>query len=77
VKDKPFLALGRELCNSSVSTAVNMQPVWAQMKKKNVNTVLTPLYWELIEPQEGKFDFSLVDSMIYVAQKQNLHLGIL
>ncbi|MBD0367610.1 MAG: DUF5597 domain-containing protein, partial [Flavisolibacter sp.] len=33
--------------------------------------------WELIEPQEGKFDFSLVDSMIYGARKQNLHLGIL
>ncbi|HEX8677748.1 MAG TPA: beta-galactosidase, partial [Segetibacter sp.] len=77
VKDKPFLALGGELHNSTVSTAAYMRPIWSEMKKKNLNTVLAPVYWELIEPQEGKFDFSLVDSMIYGARKQHLHLGIL
>jgi beta-galactosidase GanA len=77
VKGKPFLALGGELHNSTVSTAAYMRPIWAQMKKKNLNTVLAPVYWELIEPQEGKFDFSLVDSMIYGARKRDLHLGIL
>ncbi len=77
VKDKPFLALGGELHNSTVSGAANMRPVWPQLKKKNLNTVLAPVYWELIEPEEGKFDFSLVDSMIDGARKQNLNLGIL
>jgi beta-galactosidase GanA len=75
VKGKPFLALGGELHNSTVSTAAYMRPIWAQMKKKNLNTVLAPVYWELIEPQEGKFDFSLVDSMIYGARKRDLHLA--
>ncbi|QJW91252.1 DUF5597 domain-containing protein [Spirosoma taeanense] len=77
VNDKPFLVRGGELHNSTVSGAAYMRPVWAQMKKKHVNTVLAPVYWELIEPQEGKFDFALVDSLIYGARKQNLHLGIL
>ncbi|QHT65461.1 glycoside hydrolase family 42 [Rhodocytophaga rosea] len=77
VKDKPFLALGGEIHNSSVSTTASMRPIWLQMKQKNLNTVLVPVYWELMEPQEGKFDFTLVDSMIYGARKQNLHLGIL
>ena len=77
VKDKPFLALGGELHNSSVSMADYMRPIWLQMRHKNLNTVLAPVYWELIEPQEGEFDFSLVDSMIIGARKQNLHLGIL
>lgn len=77
VKDKPFLVLGGELHNSTVSGAAYMRPVWAQLKKKHLNTILAPVYWELIEPQEGKFDFALVDSMIYGARKQNLHLGIL
>ncbi|QMU27849.1 beta-galactosidase [Adhaeribacter radiodurans] len=77
VKDKPFLVLGGELHNSTVSGAAYMRPVWAQMKQKYLNTVLVPVYWELIEPEEGKFDFALVDSLIYGARKQNLHLGIL
>src|ERR1044071_7722510 len=77
VNGKPFLILGGELHNSSTSGAAYMRPIWEQMKKKNLNTVIAPVYWELIEPQEGKFDFSLVDSMIYGARKQNLHLVIL
>ena len=77
VKGKPFLILGGELHNSSTSGAAYMRPIWEQMKKKNLNTVIAPVYWELIEPQEGKFDFSLVDSMIYGARKQDLHLVIL
>jgi hypothetical protein len=77
VQGKPFLILGGELHNSSTSGAAYMRPIWEQMKKKNLNTVIAPVYWELLEPQEGKFDFSLVDSMIYGARKQNLHLVIL
>lgn len=77
VQGKPFFILGGELHNSSTSGADYMRPIWEQMKKKNLNTVIAPVYWEMIEPQEGKFDFSLVDSMIYGARKQNLHLVIL
>lgn len=77
VQGKPFLVLGGELHNSSTSGADYMRPVWQQMKLKNVNTVIAAVYWELLEPQEGKFDFSLVDSMIYGARKQQLHLCIL
>src|SRR5262249_18008639 len=40
----------------------------------NLNTVLIPVYWELIEPSEGKFDFSLVDGLIQEARKRKLHL---
>jgi hypothetical protein len=77
VEGKPFLVLGGELHNSSTSGAAYMRPIWEQMKQKNLNTVIAPVYWELLEPAEGKFDFSLVDSMIYGARKQNLHLVIL
>src|SRR4051812_17747376 len=77
VQGKPFLILGGELHNSSTSGAAYMRPIWEQMKKKNLNTVIAPVYWELLEPQEGKFDFSLVDSMIGGARKQNLHLVLL
>jgi len=77
VQGKPFLVLGGELHNSSTSGAAYMRPLWEKMKRKNLNTVIAAVYWELLEPQEGKFDFSLVDSMIYGARKHNLHLVIL
>ncbi len=77
VKGKPFLALAGELHNSTVSSIEYMEPVWLKMKQKNLNTVLAPVYWEMIEPAEGKFDFRLVDSMIAGARKQELSLVIL
>src|SRR6188472_2125074 len=42
VQGKPFLILGGELHNSSTSGADYMRPVWEQMKKKNLNTVIAP-----------------------------------
>ena len=77
VNGNPFLILGGELHNSSTSTPTYMQPIWEQMKKKNLNTVIAPVYWELLEPEEGHFDFALVDSMLAGARKQNLHLVLL
>jgi hypothetical protein len=77
VNRKPFLILGGELHNSSTSTTTYMKPIWEQMKKKNLNTVIAPVYWELLEPEEGLFDFTLIDSMLAGARKQNLHLVIL
>lgn len=74
VNQKPFLILGGELGNSSSSSAAYMQPVWPKLKSMNLNTVLTPVYWELIEPQEGKFDFSLIESLIQDARKNNIKL---
>src|SRR4030095_16347718 len=77
VNGKPFLILGGELHNSSTSGTTYMQPIWAQLKKKNLNTIVAPVYWELVEPEEGHFNFTLVDSMLAGARKQNLHLVIL
>jgi beta-galactosidase GanA len=77
VKDKPFLILGGELHNSSTSGTAYMRPIWESMAQKNLNTVIAPVYWELLEPEEGKFDFTLVDSMIIGARGHNLHLVIL
>lgn len=77
VKGKPMLMLGGELHNSSGSGAAYMRPIWRQMAQKNLNTVLAPVYWELLELEEGRFDFSLVDSMLLGARRQRLHLVIL
>jgi hypothetical protein len=77
VNGKPFLVLGGELHNSSSSGFSYMRPIWEQMHKKNLNTVIAPVYWELLEQQEGRYDFSLVDSMLAGARSQQLHLVLL
>lgn len=77
VRDKPFLMLGGELHNSSSSSLDYMRPIWPTLASMNLNTVLAPVSWELIEPQEGKFDFRLVDGLINDAHTNNLHLVLL
>jgi len=74
VDGKPFLVLAGELGNSSSSSVENMRPFWPKLAGLNLNTVLMPVYWELIEPTEGKFDFTLVDGLIQDARKQKLRL---
>src|SRR6266545_1862501 len=75
VDGNPFLILGGELGNSSSSSLEYMRPVWPKLVALNLNTVLVPVYWELIEPVEGKLDFTLVDGLIQEARKHGLRLA--
>ena len=77
VDDKPFLALGGELLNSSSSGLRYMDTIWPRLQKMNMNTVLGGVAWDLIEPVEGKFDFTTVDSMIQNAEKHKMKLVVL
>jgi beta-galactosidase GanA len=69
VDGKPFLMLSGELHNSSSSNLEYMKPIWPKLAAMGLNTVVTPLSWELIEPAEGKFDFALVDGLIDQARQ--------
>lgn len=77
VHNKPFLILGGELGNSSASSATYMAPHWARLKQMHLNTVLAPVSWELIEPQEGRFDWTSVDALVTGARKNDLKLVVL
>jgi GH35 family endo-1,4-beta-xylanase len=77
VEGKPFLMLSGELHNSTCGGFTYMEPVWKALAKKNLNSVIATVSWELIEPEEGKFDFALVDSIITGARKADLKLGLI
>jgi beta-galactosidase GanA len=77
VNGRPMLMIGGELGNSSASSAAYMQPIWPRLKAMHLNTVLAPVSWELIEPVEGRFDFSSVDQLIRDARAHDMKLVIL
>ncbi len=71
VDGKPFLMLAGELHNSSSSSLDYMKPIWPKLAAMGLNTVVTPLSWELIEPKEGVYDFALVDGLLAQAREQH------
>ncbi len=77
VKGRPMLVLGGELGNSSASSATYMAPHWLRLKQLHLNAVLTPVTWELIEPVEGRFDWSSVDALLKAARANDLKLVLL
>jgi hypothetical protein len=74
VNKAPFIMLGGELHNSSASSLDYLCPLLDKMVRCGLNTVLAPVCWELIEPEEGKFDWTLVDGMIRAARERGLKL---
>ncbi|MFK7980019.1 MAG: beta-galactosidase, partial [Saprospiraceae bacterium] len=77
VNESPFLMLGGELGNSTASTMRSMKPVWSKLKAMHLNTLLIPIYWELLEPVEGQFDYQLLDELILEARRQDFKLVLL
>jgi beta-galactosidase GanA len=76
VDGKPFLILGAQAHNSSNYPAA-LGPVWAAANDLKANTVLMPVAWEQVEPQEGRFDFSFVDTLVKQAREQKKRLVVL
>lgn len=77
VQGRPYLVLGGELHNSSASSLEYMEPIWDRLVAMNLNTALAVVSWELIEPEENRFDFALVDGLIGKAREHNLKLVLL
>jgi len=78
VEGKPYMALAGELHNSSSSSLEFMEEkVWPRLKNMHLDTVLLPVYWENIEPKEGKFDFSLLEGIISQVRREGVRLVLL
>lgn len=77
IDGRPFIILGGELGNSAATCDADIERIFPQLAEMKLNTVLVPAYWELIEPVEGSYDFSLVDKTIVEARRNGLKVVFL
>jgi len=77
VDGAPYLILGGQVMNSSSFDPEWMESAFDRMKAFHINTVAAPISWQAVEPVEGEFDFSLVDSLIKQARARDMRLVLL
>jgi beta-galactosidase GanA len=76
VDGAPYLVLGAQVNNSSAWPEY-LKEVWPAVAKLGANTVSVPIAWEQIEPIEGKFDFSFLDTLLGEAREHQVRLVLL
>ena len=72
IDGRPTLILGGELSNSAATCTADIDSVMPRMARLGLNTVLVPAPWDLTEPEEGRFDFTLIDRTIEKARENHL-----
>ena len=76
VDDAPFLMLGAQVNNSSAWPAT-LPKVWPAIEYLHANTVEMPVYWEQLEPRQGQFDYTVVDTLLSQARRHRVRLVLL
>ena len=77
VKGKPFIMLAGEVHNSDSSSPKYMEKIWDIAEDLGMNTLLLPATWELTEPEEGVFDFSVPKALIDQARGMDMKIVFL
>lgn len=77
IDGQPMLILGGELSNSAATCVADIDSVMPRMARLGLNTVLVPAQWDLTEPEEGRFDFTLIDRTIDRARENGLKVVFL
>ena len=76
VDGKPFLALSGELANTAPSNLAYMERIFPILARQvHLNTVLVPVAWAWIEPEEGEYDFRIPDAAIANANQYDLRIA--
>ncbi|WP_138750815.1 DUF5597 domain-containing protein [Paenibacillus sinopodophylli] len=60
---RPFFPVGAQVHNSSAYSVEGLNRGFEALKHIHANSVAIPLYWGVVEGQEGIYDFSLVRSI--------------
>lgn len=77
VNGMPYVVLGGETHNSTGSSARDLAVAMDRAVELGMNTVISAVTWELVEPEEGVWDFSTVDDALTLARERGLRLGLL
>jgi beta-galactosidase GanA len=76
VDGAPFLILGGQ-CHNSSAWPATLPKVWSAIETAQANTLEAPIYWEQLEPEQGKFDYSMVDQLLTGAREHKVRLVLL
>ena len=74
---RPFFPLGGQACNSSGYDDAESETALRAVQLLGGNTLEVPVYWEQVEPEEGRFDFASVDRLLAGARRAGLKLILL
>ncbi|WP_197029014.1 DUF5597 domain-containing protein [Blastococcus sp. URHD0036] len=77
VDGAPYLSVGGELHNSSPSSPAYMAPIWDRLERNGVPSVIGAASWQLVEPEEGTFDFTAVDDQVEQARSRGMRLVLI
>lgn len=77
VDGKPFFPVGGQVHNSSGYDQAAMQKGWEALERIHANFAEIPVYWEQVEPEEGRFDFSSVSLLLEGARSRGMKLVLL
>jgi hypothetical protein len=76
VDDAPFIIRGGELGNSSTERAY-LGAFWPKLEAIGLNAVVAPVYWHAVEPEEGVFDWTMVDDLLADAAAHHMRIVLL
>ena len=77
VDGKPFFPVGGQSSTSSAYNDNESEQAFKAVKLLHGNTLWTDVYWEHIEPEEGKFNFKMVDDLLASAKRYGVKLILL
>ena len=76
VDGAPFLMLSAQV-NNSTNYAAPLATAWPVLDRLHANTVEVPIAWQQVEPEEGRFDFSFVQTLLDSARAHDKRVVLL